>query len=255
MPKKSRKKAKTKSTASQRVDLMYEDFLRLSGIGGKKDAPKKAKKKAKKKTVKKRDDDYEVSDLYDEPTEDEALTLGVDGEHNARDYFASLFDGLGIDPAETEDVYRQTLKKAINSILRKYKKIADSRFLYNTSGDLRKKYQKIVIHALIHSQELGYSVFSYTQSRGKKTKLDPKQWTTKLKRETKAYGDSAYNVLTQKILPSINNRGGAEWRFISLLAWNGDNGLSKDKNTNTSKGRNKTTKKRNANARNRNRRR
>jgi len=242
------KRRKTRKTKQQNlIDDLLKDFENLFT----QDAKKK-KKPAKKKAAKKKKGKLEYRDIFDEDTEgfDSDLDLNNSYSNKTSDYINAIFDDLDVSQNQ-EDVYNDTLKRFLNGLKRRYKKVTPKRFLYNTSADLRKKYSSIKVNALLYSTEKGYSMMAFDQRTKKALSLS--QWTTKFTRETKAYGHSVHNILTQRILPAIRNKSGDDWRFISLIGWSG-NAIQQAKNTNKSK-RDKTTKKRNANARNKHRRR
>lgn len=217
--------------------ILRLEFLKLF----KEDRPKKRKTKAKKKRPVK---DF-IRDLDDEITDDETLSINNTEGDDLGDYIAALFDNLGVSQQE-QDQYNGTLAKALNRIKRQYKKVSPKKFFYNTKRDLNKKYKRIQMHLLVHSSISGYSILA--TNRGSKKSISVGQWANRFNHETKAYGISTYDAITQNLLPAIRNKSGDDWRFISLIGWNGYDDFSKDKHTNKRKG-NKTAKKRDANAR------
>jgi hypothetical protein len=140
-----------------------------------------------------------------------------------------------------------TLKDRVKQIIRKYKHINPSRFVYNKKSEYSKKYKRIRVWFLIHDKKRGYSIFIYELKR--KSIFSVIEWTGLLQKNYGGY-ESIYSVFTQSILPAINNKSGAAWRFISLIAWTGLNDIRQVKNPAGSMRGNKAVKKGNANARN-----
>ncbi len=145
---------------------------------------------------------------------------------------------------------KKTLKDRIRQIIRKYKHINPARYLYNRKSELGKKFQRLRVWFLIHDKKRGYSIFIYELKRIKTYSVI--EWTGLLQKNYGGY-EIIYSVFTQSILPAINTKSGAAWRFVSLLAWTGINDIRQGENPVRNKRRNKTIKKRNANARSPNR--
>lgn len=141
---------------------------------------------------------------------------------------------------------RITIKDKINRLKRRYKKITNKRFVYNKKVELTRSYKSIVCWYLINDQAKGYSIFRCPFRR--KEPMTVSQWvryfTHSLKRGDRRLAP-LHEILTQTILPAINNKGGNEWRFISLIAWTGQlNDYPESKDSATSKKRNHASKKR-----------
>lgn len=145
-----------------------------------------------------------------------------------------------------------TLRDRVKGIMRQYKKVNAHRFLYNTKGDLLRKYSRIKCYFLIHDSDRGYSIFPFIFKRA--TLFSVSEWTTLMTKTVGKY-DSLYSIFTQAVLPAINNKGGSTWRFKSLLGWSGLNDLRPGKNPTAHRAGNKTSKKRTANERSKRRRR
>lgn len=143
-----------------------------------------------------------------------------------------------------------TLRERVKEIIRRYKHVNGQKFCYNSDAELKRRYKRITVWYLIHDKERGYSVMKLQFKRIMPMNVDT--WA-RLHREAIGEYKSLYSILTQAILPAINNKGGNAWKFISLLAWAGASDNRPAKNTAASRGRNKTTKKRSPNARRRDR--
>lgn len=146
-----------------------------------------------------------------------------------------------------------TLRDRLKEIMRHYKKIDPHKFLYNRKPELAKKYKRIRVWFLINDKERGYSVMRMEFKR--KEHMRVSEWVKAFRARYKGR-ESLYNIITQAVLPAINNKGGNAWSFVSLLAWTGlpdIDAIQQTKNTAASGRRNKTFKKRNANAGSRNR--
>lgn len=144
-----------------------------------------------------------------------------------------------------------TIKQRLKALKRRYAKVSKKRFFYNKPAELKRRYSSIHSWFLIQDEERGYSIFPFTIQRKKSFSL--REWETLFKKPYGGY-ESIYSVFTQAVLPAINNRSGANWRFVALIGWAGKNDLREVKDSSRNKRRHKTTNKRNANARNRNRR-
>lgn len=148
-----------------------------------------------------------------------------------------------------------TLQDRVRQIIRQYAHVNNHRYLYNKKSELKGRFTHVKCWFLIHDSERGYSIFPFTFKR--KAMFTIPQWTRLFKSVVGEY-QPLISIFTQAVLPAINNKGGSNWRFKSLLCWTGitmDNrdALSKTKNTAKRRRRNTTTKKRHANARSRNR--
>jgi len=143
-----------------------------------------------------------------------------------------------------------TLRDRIRRLIRRYKRINRHRYLYNSKRDLKGRFNRVTVHFLIHDEERGYSIFPFEFKRKKLFSVP--EWTKLI---AKPYGgyDSLYSIFTQAVLPAINNKGGAQWRFKALLAWTRADDLRQGKDSNTRSRGNQAIKKGSANARNRRR--
>lgn len=145
-----------------------------------------------------------------------------------------------------------TIKQRLKALKRRYSKVSPKKFFYNEKRELKRSYSRIHTWFLIQDQERGYSIFPFDVQR--KTAFTVAEWTKLFKHPYGGY-ESIYSVFTQAVLPAINNRSGASWRFIALIGWAGKHDLPKTKDTAGNRRGNKTAAKGNANARNSNRRR
>lgn len=144
-----------------------------------------------------------------------------------------------------------SLRAKLKQIKRKFSKVSPFRFFYNRKTDLSKHYPRILCWFLIHDVDRGYNIFPIEFKR--KMRLGVGQWRTLFQT---AVGDykPLFEIFTQSILPAINNKSGAQWKFTALIGWTGLNVIRPGKDTDSNKHRHKASKKRNANARSRNRR-
>lgn len=147
----------------------------------------------------------------------------------------------------------QTLEQRVQAVIRRYKYVDKNRFVYNQKSETKGTFNKIKVWLLIHDEQRGYSIFEFNMQR--RSMFTIKDWQRLFKEPHSGYKESLYTVITQSILPAINNRAGSEWVFKTLLAWTRVDDLPKRKNSATSSKRNKATKKGASNARNTNRRR
>ncbi len=144
----------------------------------------------------------------------------------------------------------RTIRQRAEEITRKYKKVNAQKFLFNTKKDLKRRYKRIKAWFLIHDEERGYSIMSMEFKR--KEIMSVAEWTALFKTPRGNY-QSLYNIFTQAVLPAINNKGGNQWHFVSLLAWTGLLDIRQAKNSTAPRKWDTTAKKRHAKSHRRNR--
>jgi hypothetical protein len=144
-----------------------------------------------------------------------------------------------------------SLRDKLRKIQRQYPSVSPQRFFYKKPSDLRRAYSKILVWFLIHDEGRGYSVFSFQVKRGLEMSLS--EWGALFRKKIHGY-ESIFRIFTQNVLPAINNKSGAAWRFKSLVGWTGIHDLPNPKNTDIPTKR-KTAGKRNARKRHKYRRR
>lgn len=132
----------------------------------------------------------------------------------------------------------KTLRERVESIIRKYKHVNPEKYLYNNKTELKRTYKRIKVWFLIHDEQRGYSIMNMEFKRV--LPMNVAQWSDMYKKGYGSY-NSLYNIFTQAVLPAINNKGGNQWRFISLLCWTGVNDLRRAKNPAASRRRHKTS--------------
>lgn len=122
---------------------------------------------------------------------------------------------------------RQTsLKGKLKKLHRRYKHISPQRFLYNEKKALRQSYKTIRAWFLIHDEGRGYSIMNLAFRR--KDRFTVKQWAEAFGSPGIVGTQSLFAVYTENVLPAINNKGGASWKFKALVGWTGDIPTIKD---------------------------
>ena len=133
---------------------------------------------------------------------------------------------------------QQTLKERCQAIIRRFKYVDRSRFVYNDKSELKSSFSSIRIYCLIFDNEKGYSIFDFAVQR--KILMPRLTWKKYFSEPVEGYENSIYSIITQHILPGINNRSGTEWVLKTILCW-GINAVPKASNSKTPSRRNKTT--------------
>jgi len=139
-----------------------------------------------------------------------------------------------------------TLRERVAELRRKYKHVNPFKFFYNKAGELKARYKRIRVWYLIHDKDIGYSVMRMDYKR--LMTMNVSKWTELHRTKVGEY-NSLYSIFTQAVLPAINNKGGNQWRFKSLIGWAGLSDSRSAKDSAASRRRHKTSKKGNANAR------
>lgn len=143
-----------------------------------------------------------------------------------------------------------SLQGKLKKLLRRYKHISPERFLYNEKKILRQRFQHLRAWFLIHDETRGYSIMLLTFRR--KDAYSVKQWAEAFQRPEVVGKKSLFAIYTEDVLPAINTRSGASWKFKNLIGWTGD--IPRAKDTDISPKSNKV-KKRNAKPKHKHRRR
>lgn len=143
--------------------------------------------------------------------------------------------------SDLEESYRELVKKILSSIKRKYSKVTPDKYFYNTKPDLKKKTPRIKLWIRVHDEQKGNSVLELTLKRKQITTRD--DWEKLIRKSHKGY-HSIHKIITQNLLPAINNKRGDEWKFISVVGWTGDNDNRQNRNTGKRMAGDKTTNKR-----------
>ena len=141
------------------------------------------------------------------------------------------------------DMARQTsLKGKLLKLRRRYKKVSKERFFYNNFSELKAEYSSISCWFLIHDDRIGYSIMNMSFRVSRESPLPVGIWAQRFTTNVMGW-DSLFFIFTQKVLPAINNRGGNQWKFKSLIGWTGQREFSKTDNSD-SPSPSKTVKKR-----------
>jgi hypothetical protein len=112
-----------------------------------------------------------------------------------------------------------SIQEKAAQLKRRYKHISPDRFLYNKKSELRLRWRIITAWFVIHDEGRGFSIMNMDFRR--KERPGVRQWLKGFTRPGIVGEVSLMHVFTQLVLPAINNKGGASWRFKALLAWTG----------------------------------
>lgn len=112
-----------------------------------------------------------------------------------------------------------TLNEKAAQLKRLYKHISPDRFLYNKKAELARRYRVITAWFVIHDETRGFSIMNMDFRRKERPGI--RQWLKGFTRPGIVGEVSLMHVFSQIVLPAMNNKTGAQWRFKALLAWTG----------------------------------